>query len=80
VAFAIGRKVGNAVVRNRIRRRLRTLLRESVPDLRPGAWLVAVSPAAAGLTYGELETSLHEAVARASTSTGRHAPRVGARS
>lgn len=64
VAFAIGRKVGPAVVRNRLRRRLRdelsALARASM--LPPGAYLVALSPAAASLDgptlRGHLRTAL----------------------
>ena len=44
VAFAIPRKVGGAVVRNRARRRVRALLDERARHgaLRPGAYLVHV--------------------------------------
>ena len=45
VAFAIPRRLGNAVVRNRCRRRVRPLLDERAQTgrLRPGAYLVQVS-------------------------------------
>jgi ribonuclease P protein component len=63
VAFAVGRPVGPAVVRNRVRRRLRAAARDL--DLSPGAYLVAASPDAVGLPYPELrrhlELALHEA-------------------
>jgi len=65
VAFAIGRKVGNAVVRNRLRRQLRTLLREVVPVLQPGAWLVGATAGAPALTYGDLGGALTDAVNQA---------------
>jgi ribonuclease P protein component len=44
VAFAISRKVGGAVVRNRCRRRVRALLdaRATAGTLRPGAYVVQV--------------------------------------
>jgi ribonuclease P protein component len=35
-AFATSRALGSAVVRNRVRRRLRAALRSMTPDLRPG--------------------------------------------
>jgi ribonuclease P protein component len=71
VAFAVGRRVGNAVTRNRVRRQLRTLLRDVVPVLEPGAWLVAVAPSATVLSYDELATTLTAAVTRALASPGR---------
>jgi ribonuclease P protein component len=45
VAFAISRKIGTAVVRNRCRRRVRPLLaaHERAGRLRPGAYLVQVA-------------------------------------
>ncbi|MDA8047013.1 MAG: ribonuclease P protein component [Actinomycetota bacterium] len=55
VAFTIGKKVGSAVVRNRLRRRLRMLMRRFAPRMRPGAYLIGVAPEAATLTFTELE-------------------------
>jgi ribonuclease P protein component len=61
VAYAISRRVGNAVIRNRVRRRLRTAVERQERLLRPGhAYLVGVSPAAADATYRELEHWLRE--------------------
>jgi ribonuclease P protein component len=54
LAFAIGRAVGNAVVRNRLRRRRRALFGELSTELRPGTYLVSAGPAAANLDYGDL--------------------------
>jgi ribonuclease P protein component len=62
VAYAIGRKVGNAVERNRIRRRLRTIVRELAPPLRPGVYLIGVAPTAAQLRYGELRLTVMRAL------------------
>lgn len=60
MGYTIGRKVGTAVVRNRLRRRLRMLMREASPRLRPGCYLVGVAPAAAALTFDQLEANLSE--------------------
>ena len=52
VAFAIGRRVGGAVVRNRLRRRLRAAL--GAGGLPAGDYLVGATPAAAAATWDEL--------------------------
>jgi ribonuclease P protein component len=62
VAYAIGRKVGSAVKRNRIRRRLRSIFRELAPHLRPGSYLIGVAPQATELRYGELRTTVIQAL------------------
>ena len=69
VAYGVGRKVGPAVVRNRVRRRLRSAAREidrSGDGLAPGAYLVTVRPDAARLDYAELRRQLASALAEAS--------------
>ena len=53
VAFAIGRTVGPAVARNRLRRRLRAIL-AATSELRPGLYLIGTRPAVLELTFGEL--------------------------
>jgi ribonuclease P protein component len=62
VAYTIGRRVGPAVVRNRVRRRLRMLIREAAPLLRPGAYLIGVGPEAALLSHDNLRTVLVKAL------------------
>jgi ribonuclease P protein component len=63
VAYAIGRRAGGAVVRNRLRRRLRAIVREVRPQLHPGAYLVGATGAAASLSYGDLRASVCQALA-----------------
>jgi ribonuclease P protein component len=60
VAYSVGRKVGSAVVRNRVRRRLRVLIRESADLLAPGAYLVGAGPEAASLEIESLRGCLNE--------------------
>jgi len=62
VAFSISRKVGSAVERNRLRRRLRAILRDLAPPLRPGAYLIGVAPPATQLPFGELRTTVMQAI------------------
>jgi ribonuclease P protein component len=63
VAFAVSRRVGNAVTRNRVRRRLRGAVREHADVLRPGrAYLVtARTPAAASASYRALADAVRTA-------------------
>jgi ribonuclease P protein component len=64
VAFSVGRSVGGAVTRNRVRRRLRAAVREHAPQLVPGtAYLVRAAPDAAGSTYTELSNALRAILA-----------------
>ena len=59
VAFAIGRPVGTAVARNRLRRRLRALCQAHATQFAPGhAYLIGAAPNAASATYGELESAM----------------------
>ena len=62
LAFAIGRPVGTAVVRNRLRRRLRSLFAEQAAGLRPGTYLLGAGPTAATLDHGELRRTLTTAL------------------
>lgn len=65
VAYAIGRKVGPAVVRNRLRRRLRAAVRDldrSRGGLPSGAYLISLRPEAARRSYRELHRDLDHAL------------------
>ena len=54
--FVTSRRVGGAVVRNRVRRRLREIVRRQQHAMRGGFWIVLVArPAAANATYRALE-------------------------
>ncbi len=67
VGYAVGRRAGGAVERNRLRRRLRALVGaiETDGELRPGAYLVTPSREATDLGHEELAGTLREAMKRA---------------
>ena len=58
VAYAIGRKVGGAVKRNRLRRRLRAIVLDFAPHLRPGAYLIGAAPEAIRLSTEQLRATM----------------------
>ncbi len=67
LAFAIGRRVGEAVVRNRLRRQLRhaaaDIARRQPGALPPGAYLVRVDPTVTSSSYQDLAACLSTALA-----------------
>jgi len=76
VAYAIGRPVGGAVLRNRVRRRLRAVVAEldrADGVLEPGAYLIGAGPEAAEVPFDALRGDLRRAVDRAH----RRTPGVG---
>jgi len=64
--FVVSKAVGNAVVRNKVRRRLRHLVRPLLGDLPAGSSLVVRAlPAAAGASFATLGADLEAALAAA---------------
>ena len=64
--FVVSKAVGNAVVRNKVRRRLRDLVRPRLTELPPGTLLVVRAlPPAAQAGYADLGTDLEGALASA---------------
>ena len=54
--FVTSKRIGGAVIRNRVRRRLREIVRRHQHELRAGLWMVVIArPAAAEATYRALE-------------------------
>jgi ribonuclease P protein component len=72
LGLSVSRKVGNAVTRNTVRRRLREVFRASeVPgnlDL-----VVSARPAAAGAAFGELRAEFGKALSKFAGTAGRRA-------
>jgi len=65
VGFVVSRAVGSAVVRNRVKRRLRELMRRRVASLPGGCLLVLrAHPAAAGVRQADLAADLDLVIGR----------------
>ncbi|MDQ3146533.1 MAG: ribonuclease P protein component [Actinomycetota bacterium] len=62
VAYAIGRTIGPAVQRNLVRRRLRAVVAELVPDMSSGDYLVALGKPAETPEIGEVRRMMAEAL------------------
>jgi ribonuclease P protein component len=70
--FVVSKAVGNAVVRNTVRRRLRHLVRPLLAELPAGAILVVRAlPAAASASYSTLGADLEAALIAARTARRR---------
>ncbi len=71
IGFSTPRSLGGAVERNRVRRRLRELVRERYGQLETG-WdlLVIARPAAAQATYAELREALANVLRRSEIGIG----------
>lgn len=58
VAYSVGKKVGKAVTRNKVKRRLRTLIREYSRRMPSGDYLVLVSPKVSERRFDELRDEM----------------------
>ena len=67
VGFVIGRALGNAVVRNRLRRRLRAAFATLAPSVPPGTYLFRPAPAVATMPFEVLTDHVQWAIGDATT-------------
>ena len=58
VGYALGRSFGSAVERNRLRRRLRALVKGLAGEFPPGVYVFGASPQAKAASQDELVASL----------------------
>ncbi len=64
VGYAIGRNVGGAVLRNRIRRQMRSLLEARSDQLPAGWYLVGAQPRVGTMSWMELGTTVDQLIAK----------------
>ena len=55
VGFSVSKKVGNAVTRNKIKRRLRECFRPCLGDVKTGLYVIVARPSAAKATFRSLQ-------------------------
>lgn len=55
VGFSVSKKVGNAVTRNKVKRRLRECFRPYLRDVKSGLYIIVARPSAAQATFQSLQ-------------------------
>ena len=58
VGFSVSKKTGNAVTRNKIKRRLRECFRPWLGDVKTGLYVIVARPAAAEATFEALQKDM----------------------
>ncbi|MCL1854237.1 MAG: ribonuclease P protein component [Clostridia bacterium] len=74
VGFSVGKKVGGAVVRNRVKRRLREVFRTRMASMQSGLYVVVARPGAAELSLAQMNSCVNGLVGK--LQKGRQAPKA----
>ena len=64
VGYVLGRSYGNAVERNRLRRRLREIVKTKEAQMEPGYYVFGASPRAKQATYADLSRAVDGLLAK----------------
>ena len=59
VGFSVSKKVGNAVIRNKVKRRLRECFRPYLGDVKTGLYVIVARPSAAEAAFEDLTRDVH---------------------
>ena len=65
IGISVPNTVGKAVVRNKVRRRIRAALYPLTPRIQPAQIVFSARKGAEGLSYAQIEQSVHTLLARA---------------
>jgi ribonuclease P protein component len=58
VGFSVSKKVGSAVIRNLVKRRLRECIRPLLPELKSGFYVIIAHPSSAQQSFLQLRTRI----------------------
>lgn len=59
-ALSIGRKFGNAVNRNKIKRQIRNIIREGINNFENYSYLIVIKPSSSSLKFEEIKNNILE--------------------
>lgn len=65
IGFSVSNKIGKAVVRNKVKRRMRAIIRTLLPDIKPCQAVFIAAVGVAELDYTELKAQLVGCLSRA---------------